>query len=147
MIGKLIHNEVVVTGETISTDPDKTPEEVTDEDEKDVPVDDVKALTIDKTATKIKVKDSNEFVDANDIKVRPGDIVEYTIVVTNVGNTTLENITVTDSLKVTVNGEEKEVNPNTGVSTIAVIPSLSAVSGDNTTTILTYYTVTEKRYS
>ena len=144
MIGKLIHNEVVVTGETIPTDPDKTPEDVTDEDEKDVPVDDVKALTIDKTATKIKVKDSNEFVDAKDIKVRPGDIVEYTIVVTNIGNTTLENITVTDSLKVTVNGEEKEVDPNTGVSTIAVIPSLSAVSGENTTTILTYYTVTEK---
>ena len=143
-VEKLIHNEVVATGETIPTEPDKTPEDVTDKDEKDVPVDDVKSLTINKTATRIKIKDSDEFVDAQNIKVRPGDIVEYTIIVTNTGNTTLENITVTDSLKVTVNGEEKEVDPSTGISTIAVIPSLSAVSGENTTTILTYYTVTEE---
>ena len=143
-VGKLIHNEAVATGETIPTEPDKTPENVTDKDEKDVPVDEVKALTINKTATKIKVKDSTEFVDAQNVKVRPGDIVEYTITITNTGNTTLENITVTDSLKVTVNDEEKDVDPSTGVSTIAVIPSLSAVSGENTTTIITYYTVTEE---
>ena len=143
-VEKLIHNEAVATGETIPTDPDKTPETVTDKDEKDVPVDEVKSLTISKTATKIKVKDSAEFVDAQNVKVRPGDIVEYTIIITNTGNTTLENITVTDSLKVTVNGKEKTVDPSTGVSTIAVIPSLSAVSGENTTTIFTYYTVTKE---
>ena len=143
-VGKLIHNEAVATGETIPTEPDKTPENVTDKDEKDVPADEVKALTINKTATKIKVKDSTEFVDAQNVKVRPGDIVEYTIIITNTGNTTLENITVTDSLKVTVNDEEKDVDPSTGVSIIAVIPSLSAVSGKNTTTIITYYTVTEE---
>ncbi len=140
-VEKLIHNEVVVTGETIITEPDKTPEKVTDKDEKDVPVDEVKALTINKTATKIKIKDSTEFIDAQNIKVRPGDIVEYVITVTNTGNTTLENITVTDSLKVTVDGEEKDVDSNTGVSTIAVIQSLSAVKGENTKTITTYYTV------
>ena len=143
-VGKLIHNEAVATGETIPVDPDKTPETVTDKDEKDVPVDEVKALTINKTATKIKVKDSTEFVDAQNVKVRPGDIVEYTITVTNTGNTILENITITDSLKVTVNDEEKEVDPSTGVSTIAVIPSLSAINGENITTIITYYTVTEE---
>ena len=82
-VEKLIHNEAVATGETIPTDPDKTPETVTDKDEKDVPVDEVKSLTISKTATKIKVKDSAEFVDAQNVKVRPGDIVEYTIIITN----------------------------------------------------------------
>ena len=138
-VGKLIHNEAVATGETTG----ETPEKVTDKDEKDVPVEEVKSLTINKTATKIKIKDSDDFVDVKDIKVRPGDVVEYTIVVTNTGNTTLENITVTDSLKVTVNGEEKDIDSNTGLSTIAVIPSLSAVNGENTTTIITYYTVTE----
>ena len=74
-VEKLIHNEAVATGETIPTDPDKTPETVTDKDEKDVPVDEVKSLTISKTATKIKVKDSAEFVDAQNVKVRHRDIV------------------------------------------------------------------------
>ena len=96
----------------------------------------IKSFKIEKTATKVNGKEIT--------KVRPGDIIEYQITITNTGNTTLENITVTDSLKVTVDGEEKEIDPNTGVSTIAIISSLSAEEGKNTKTIITYYTVTSE---
>ena len=142
-VGKLVHNEVKVTGETIPTDPDKEPEKVEDKDEIDTSVADAPSVDISKVATRVKENVSEEFVPVTEkTKVRPGDVIEYVITVTNTGNVTLENIKVTDSLKVTVNGEVKDVDEN-GTSIIAEIKELSAEAGKNVETITTYYTVVE----
>ena len=142
-VGKLVHNEVKVTGETIPTDPDKEPETVEDKDEIDTSVADAPSVDISKVATRVKENVSEEFVPVTEkTKVRPGDVIEYVITVTNTGNVTLENIKVTDSLKVTVNGEVKDVDEN-GTSIIAEIKELSAEAGKNVETITTYYTVVE----
>ena len=97
-------------------------------------------MDIDKKATAIKKSGEIGFTQNID-RVRPGDVIEYTVTVTNTGNTTLNNVTVTDSLTVTVDGEEKEVDEETGVSTIAIIDSLLQYS--NPVIIKAYYTVTE----
>ena len=142
-VGKLVHNEVKVTGETIPTDPDKEPEKVEDKDEIDTLVADAPSVDINKVATRVKENGSEEFVPVTEkTKVRPGDVIEYVITVTNTGNVTLENIKVTDSLKVTVNGEVKDVDEN-GTSIIAEIKKLSAEAGKNVETITTYYTVVD----
>ncbi len=112
---RLIHNEVVVKGETTPKDPDKK-EEVTDEDEKDVKVDEVKSLTIVKEATKVNGKDILPTT-----KVRPTDKIDYTITVTNNGNVTLNNIDITDSLKVIFENSVKEPG-----EIVYTIPSLEA---------------------
>ncbi len=98
------------------------------------------AIDISKTATAIKKNGEIGFTQNID-RVRPGDVIEYTITITNTGNVTLTNIMVTDSLQVTVNGDEKEVDNTTGVSTIATIDSLAPYSEPVTITAL--YTVTE----
>ena len=98
-------------------------------------------IDVEKVATAIKKNGETGF-SQNLERVRPGDIIEYTITITNTGNTTLTNIKVTDSLKVTVNGDEKEVDQASGVSTIATINSLAPYSEPETITAL--YTVTEE---
>ena len=98
------------------------------------------AIDISKTATAIKKNGEIGFTQNID-RARPGDVIEYTITITNTGNVTLTNIMVTDSLQVTVNGDEKEVDNTTGVSTIATINSLAPYSEPVTITAL--YTVTE----
>ena len=122
---RLIHNEVVVKGETTPKDPDKK-EEVTDEDEKDVEVDEVKSLTIVKEATKVNGKDILPTT-----KVRPTDQIDYTITVTNNGNVTLNNIKITDSLKVIFENSVKEPG-----EIVYTIPSLEA--GKDYTITVTY---------
>ena len=98
------------------------------------------AIDISKTATAIKKNGEIGFTQNID-RARLGDVIEYTITITNTGNVTLTNIMVTDSLQVTVNGDEKEVDNTTGVSTIATINSLAPYSEPVTITAL--YTVTE----
>ena len=134
---QIIKNKVVVTGET-PVDPENptTPEEVEDEDEVETPVEEIPGINVDKTATAVNGKKVTETT-----KVRPGDVIEYTITVDNTGNTTLGNIVVTDSLKVTVNGEVKDVDETTKVSTIATIEKLAP--NDAPVEIKAYYTVTE----
>ena len=142
-----IYNKVVVTGTTVPKDPEDDSEIVEDDDDTNTPVEDVSTLEIDKTATAIKSNGSENFDSIEDITkimVRPGDVIEYTIKVTNTGNTTLENVKVTDSLKVTVNNEVKDLEQQEDgsmASVIAVIESLSAEKGKNVEEIKVYYTV------
>ena len=71
-----------------------------DGEEKDsttnTPVEEVKGLSVEKTATKV----NNEAITA-DTKVNTGDKITYTITVTNTGNRTIENVRVEESLEVT----------------------------------------------
>ena len=96
----------------------------------------VPGISVVKEATEVN---GNKITETT--KVRPEDVIEYKITVDNTGNTTLKNILVTDSLKVTVNNEVKEINDETGVSTIATIDSLAP--NDTPVEIKAYYTVTE----
>ncbi len=97
-------------------------------------------IVVEKTATAVK-KNGEDSFNATIERVRPGDVIEYTITVDNTGNTTLTGIIVTDSLEVTVNGDVKEVDEETGVSTIATIDSLAPDA--EPVVIKAYYTVTD----
>jgi len=137
-----IYNKVNVIGETVPNpeDPNEVTEQVQDNDDETVPVAPAPSFTIVKTAVEVNGVKVDDF---SAIKVKQDDIVKYEIVVTNTGNIKLTNILVTDTLKVridTENGDLKEVNPETGVSTLKTIESL--VSGDSET-IITYYKVDE----
>lgn len=150
-VGKLVHNEVDVSGETIPTDPTREPEKVYDEDDVDTPVEDAPSITISKDAERVKLNGTDEFITLGNIKVRPGDVIEYRIVVTNTGNTELTNIKVTDTLSVEVyndNGElelketankvDEKGNVEIIPALLKIIPSLEVGQDE---TIMTYYTV------
>ena len=97
-------------------------EEVKDSGEEEVPVDEVPSLEVTKTATQItRVNGDKVTIDdktsEEDKKVSEGDKVTYTITVKNTGNVTLENIDVTDELKVEFDG--KVVEPKTTLKTIS----------------------------
>ena len=137
-----VYNKVIATGETVPNpeNPNEVPEQVEDNDDETVPVAEDPRFEIIKTATEVKRVGEVEFSPISG-KVKSGDIVKYEIVVTNTGNTTLTNIVVTDTLSVridTEDGDLKEVNPETGVSTLKTI--LSLVSGAREK-ITTYYEV------
>lgn len=137
-----IYNKVIAIGETIP-DSDKEPEKVDDDDDETVPVAQDPRFEITKTATRVnraEETDKSKYISPVG-KVRPGDVIEYEIVITNTGNTTLTNIIVTDILSVKVgsyDGETKEVDTETGVSTLGVISSLASGKSEK---IMTYYTV------
>ena len=112
----------------VATAGDKSPEI-------DVPVEKQPDILVNKNATAVKVKDAEEFTNIKDTtKVRPEDVIEYTIKVTNTGNTTLEGIKITDSLKVKY--DDKDVNAGDTVYTI------DSLEPDNYVEIKVYYTVT-----
>lgn len=141
---KPIYNEAYATGESVPNpkNPDEEPEEVEDNDDEIVPVAEDPRFEITKTATRVNRDgtDKDKFI-APIGKVRPGDVVEYEIVVTNTGNTTLTNIVVTDTLSVRVDsydGELKEVDEEKRVSTLKTIESIASGKSE---TIKTYYTV------
>ena len=104
--GGKIHN--------VATVGDKSPE-------KDVPVEQNSSYTAVKTADKEKV-------------TAAGEIITYTITVTNTGNTTLEDIKITDSLNVKY--DDKDVNAGNTVYTIESLEPGKYVE------IKVYYTVT-----
>ena len=118
--GGKIHN--------VATVGDKSPE-------KDVPVEQNPCILVNKDATAVKAKDAEGFTDITETtKVRPDDVIEYTIVVTNTGNTTLEDIKITDSLNVKY--DDKDVNAGNTVYTIESLEPGKYVE------IKVYYTVT-----
>ena len=104
--GGKIHN--------VATVGDKSPE-------KDVPVEQNSSYTAVKTADKEKV-------------TAAGEVITYTITVTNTGNTTLEDIKITDSLNVKY--DDKDVNAGNTVYTIESLEPGKYVE------IKVYYTVT-----
>ena len=149
---KTIYNKVVASGTTVPTDPKIDPEPIEGEGDETVIVEDAPSLEVDKATTGIKDKDGNakQLTD----KVRPDDVIEYTIKVTNTGNTELKNVVVTDTKKVSiyvtknVDGKEviveevkelEEQEDGTKVSTVATIPSIGVGKAQE---IKVYYTVT-----
>ena len=83
----------------------------------------------------------------DDYKAQVGDVLSYTIIVTNTGNTTLENVTVTDSLWV----EGTDLTITSGSTTItnqadgngSYTPKGVEIAPNATLTITYTYTVTE----
>ena len=118
--GGKIHN--------VATVGDKSPE-------RDVEVEQNPCILVNKDATAVKAKDAEGFTDITETtKVRSDDVIEYTIVVTNTGNTTLEEIKITDSLNVKY--DDKDVNAGNTVYTIESLEPGKYVE------IKVYYTVT-----
>ena len=78
-------------------------------------------LEVEKTATAIIKEDNTELTidDTNVPMVRPGDIVIYTIRVSNKGNYKATNVTITETLDVTFDG--KEIKAGEPVVTIATL--------------------------
>ena len=112
----------------VATAGDKTPEI-------DVNVEQNPSILVNKDATAVKAKDAEGFTDITETtKVRPDDVIEYTIMVTNTGNTTLEDIKITDSLNVKY--DDKDVNAGNTVYTIESLEPGKYVE------IKVYYTVT-----
>ena len=140
---KDIDTQTTISNIAIATIPGEGEEESTPEESNEVETTpEVPAPGIDviKTATAVK-KNGEESFSSTISRVRPGDVIEYTITVDNIGNITLTDIVVTDSLNVTVNAEEKLVDEETGVATIATIDSLAP--NDEPVSIKAYYTVTD----
>ena len=74
------------------TDSNKEKQTVEDYDNADVTIKELPGVEIVKTQ-KVNEKDVTEST-----KVEPGDVIDYTITVTNTGNTILNNVTVDDSM-------------------------------------------------
>ena len=90
-----------------------------------------KELTVTKVASLV----NNKAITAN-TKVRPNDVITYTITVTNSGNMTLTNVALTDSLNVVYTGTTPVTAGNTIDTTASMAP------GANKTYTVTY-TVTQ----
>lgn len=116
-----IINEVFVKGESVPTKPDQKSEEVSDDSKVETPVEEAPSYDISKIADKEKVTTA-------------GEEITYTITVTNTGNTTLEDIKITDSLNVKY--DDKDVNAGNTVYTIESLEPGKYVE------IKVYYTVT-----
>ena len=110
------------------TDSNNKEQTVEDKDDADVTIQDMPGIEIIKTQ---KVN-GNDATDTT--KVQPGDEIEYTITVTNTGNTVLNEVTVTDSMS------EKEgfkiTNGSLNIGTLGIAPN-------NIATITAKYTVQE----
>ncbi len=110
------------------TDSNNKEQTVEDKDNADVTIQDMPGIEIIKTQ---KVN-GNDATDAT--KVQPGDEIEYTITVTNTGNTVLNEVTVTDSMSTKEGFEITKGSLNIG--TLGIAPN-------NIATITAKYTVQE----
>ena len=136
-LGKMVSNTATVTS-SVPEDP-KEPEvdPPTDEDTTETPtVDQVKDYTVKKEASE-STNDSGKF--------RVGDVIDYTITVTNTGNQTLD-ITLRDTLTaagtiviVDVDGASYSTDETGKITTFALVD----VKPDETVTIKYQYTVLE----
>ena len=136
---KVSANDVRVGGQTLTNtatatgnykDSNGKPQTITGTDFANVTIADAPGVKIEKTQT---VKRNGNTLDA-DAKVQPGDVITYTITVTNTGNTVLNNVTVTDSMT----GKEgfTITGGSLNIGTLEIAPN-------NVATITATYTVKE----
>ncbi len=123
---QILTNTATATGEY--KDSNKKVQTVTDTDSADVIIADAPGIEI------VKTQKVNGNTVSNDTKVKPGDVITYTITVTNTGNTVLNNVNVTDSMT----GKEgfTVANGSLNIGTLGIAPN-------NVRTITATYTVQE----
>ena len=126
--GQTLRNIATATGEY--KDSNNVTQKVEHEDTADVTIADAPGVEIEKTQT---VKRNGNTL-ATDAKVQPGDVINYTITVTNTGNIVLNNVTVTDSMT----GKEgfTITSGSLNIGTLGIAPN-------NVVTITATYTVKE----
>ena len=151
-LGNTITNTVTVTGTELPEDPTDT-EEITVEDENP-------AVSIEKTS-KVERDGSEITVDENN-KLKVGDVITYSITVTNTGNTTLSGLVVTDTFngagspsfgsdgngRITMNGNDFTWTPGGTLAsmpggTLASMPDGTLAPKDSKTLTYTYTVVEE----
>lgn len=134
---KVSANDVKVGGQTLTNtatatgnykDSNGKPQTITGTDSANVTIADVPGVSI------VKSQKVNGKEVTTDTKVVPGDVITYTITVTNTGNTVLNNVTVTDSMT----GKEgfTITSGSLNIGTLEIAPN-------NVATITATYTVKE----
>ena len=90
-----------------------------EEPEETIQITRIPRAEIEKTSVKVndrKITDADRKDEVADVKVNVGDVITYDIVVRNTGNTTLNNVKVTDNKKVTFVDGERELLGNNGIT-------------------------------
>lgn len=134
---KVSANDVKVGGQTLTntatatgnyTDSNEKPQTITGTDSADVTIADAPGVSI------VKSQKVNGKEVTTNTKVVPGDVITYTITVTNTGNIVLNNVTVTDSMT----GKEgfTITSGSLNIGTLGIAPN-------NVVTITATYTVKE----
>lgn len=121
---QLLKNTATATGEY--TDSNNNKQTVKGEDYADVTIADAPGVKIEKSQT------VNGETVTEDTKVKPGDEINYTITVTNTGNTVLNDVKVTDSMT----GKEGFTIGTLNIGTLGIAPN-------NVATITATYIVQE----
>lgn len=117
---KIVNTATATDGTTTGKDTDET-----------VPTDKTPGIAVEKTATKVNGKDITE-----NTKVRAGDVITYTITVTNTGKITLKDVQVIDkTLNVNYNGTE--------IVAESPIDTISSLAPNASKPYTVTYTVTE----
>ena len=91
----------------------------TEEPEETIQITRIPRAEIEKTSVKVndrEITDADRKDGVADVKVNVGNVITYDIVVRNTGNTTLNNVKVTDNKKVTFVDGERELLGNNGIT-------------------------------
>ena len=110
-----IQNKTQLTNKVIAFAGDSN----TEEPEETIQITRIPRAEIKKTSVKVNktpITDKDRKDGVADVKVNVNDVITYDIVVRNTGNTTLNNVKVTDNKKVTFVDGERELLGNNGIT-------------------------------